>query len=89
MREVMTGWRTVGGNKGAVTRSWRRAATKVTVCQLPYGTFWTGRSPCGARPWRRVIVETLSSMKTDRALAAVFAGPYVRRRRPPILLGGP
>src|SRR5882757_4376600 len=40
----------------------------VMVFQFPCGTFWTSRSPCGARPQRRVIVvETLvSSMKTSR-----------------------
>src|ERR1039458_5023774 len=38
------------------------------VFQFPCGTFWMSRSPCGARPKRRVIVvETLvSSMKTSR-----------------------
>src|SRR5271167_3260683 len=39
----------------------------VTVFQFPCSTFWTSRSPCGARPYRRVIVvETLvSSMNTS------------------------
>src|ERR1700675_4942188 len=40
----------------------------VTVFQFPCSTFWTSRSPCGARPYRRVIVvDTLvSSMNTSR-----------------------
>src|ERR1700681_2394308 len=53
--------------KGAVTRLLRNAAMNVTVFQFPCSTFWTSRSPCGARPYRRVIVvDTLvSSMNTS------------------------
>src|SRR3981081_3403985 len=36
--------------KGAVTRLLRNAAMNVTVFQFPCSTFWTSRSPCGARP---------------------------------------
>src|SRR5712692_2116847 len=52
---------------GAVTRLLRNAAMNVTVFQFPCSTFWTSRSPCGARPYRRVIVvDTLvSSMNTS------------------------
>src|SRR5438445_3746192 len=53
--------------KGAVTRLLRNAAMNVTVFQFPCSTFWTSRSPCGARPYRRVIVvdTAVSSMNTS------------------------
>src|SRR3979490_2519690 len=60
--------------KGAVTRLLRNAAINVTVFQFPCSTFWTSRSPCGARPYRRVIVvDTLvSSMNTSLLGSSLF-----------------
>src|SRR5204863_1957480 len=60
--------------KGAVTRLLRNAAMNVTVFQFPCSTFWTSRSPCGARPYRRVIVvDTLvSSMNTSLLGSSLF-----------------
>src|SRR5260221_6320935 len=59
---------------GAVTRLFRNAAINVTVFQFPCSTFWTSRSPCGARPYRRVIVvDTLvSSMNTSLLGSSLF-----------------
>jgi hypothetical protein len=46
---------------------------KVTVLQFPYSTFWTSRSPCGARPYRRVIVvDTLISSMNTSLLGSSF-----------------
>src|SRR5712691_5077910 len=60
--------------KGAVTRLLRNAAINVTVFQFPCSTFWMSRSPCGARPYRRVIVvDTLvSSMNTSLLGSSLF-----------------
>src|SRR3977135_685015 len=60
--------------KGAVTRLLRNAAINVTVFQFSCSTFWTSRSPCGARPYRRVIVvDTLvSSMNTSLPGSSLF-----------------
>src|SRR5450755_1136146 len=60
--------------KGAVTRLLRNAAMNVTVFQFPCRTFWMSRSPCGARPYRRVIVvdTAVSSMNTSFLGSSVF-----------------
>src|SRR6266851_10009464 len=59
--------------KGAVTRLLRNAAINVTVFQFPCSTFWTSRSPCGARPYRRVIVvDTLVSSMNTSLLGSSF-----------------
>src|SRR5450631_1232487 len=60
--------------KGAVTRLLRNAPMNVTVFQFPCSTFWMSRSPCGARPYRRVIVvdTAVSSMNTSFLGSSVF-----------------
>lgn len=65
---------------GAVTPSWRRAATKVMVFPCPNGAVAFRRAPLGARPWRRVILvlTPVSSMKTSRA--GSMKGCAARRR---------
>jgi hypothetical protein len=40
-------------HNGAVISSQRRAATNVSVFQVPNGTRPINRSPCGQRPYRR------------------------------------
>src|SRR5450756_2385441 len=60
--------------KGAVTRLLRNAPMNVTVFQFPCSTLWMSRSPCGARPYRRVIVvdTAVSSMNTSFLGSSVF-----------------
>ena len=53
---------------GAVMRSWRSAARKVSVRQRPCGTLATSRAPRRQRPWRRVmlVMAQVSAMNTRR-----------------------
>jgi len=68
--------------KGAVTLSWRRAATKVMVFQWPCGTRPTSRSPHGLRPLSRTIfvLAAVSSMNTNRLGSSMPCSRIQRRR---------
>jgi len=54
--------------QGAVSRSQRNAARKVSVCHLPKGALATRRAPLAHRPWERVmlVLAQVSSMNTSR-----------------------
>src|SRR5215469_2972099 len=54
--------------QGAVMRSWRSAARKVSVRQRPCGTLAIRRAPRLQRPCRRVmlVLAQVSSMNTRR-----------------------
>ena len=54
--------------QGAVSRSQRNAARKLSVCHLPKGALATRRAPLAHRPWERVmlVLAQVSSMNTSR-----------------------
>src|SRR6516164_4694901 len=58
--------------RGAVSSSQRKAATKVSVCQVPNGTRPITRSPRRHRPERRamVVVIEVSSVKTRQDVSS-------------------
>src|ERR1700734_1147425 len=68
--------------QGAVSRSHRNAARKVSVCHLPKGALATRRAPLAHRPWERVMLvfAQVSSMNTSR-LGSIVARAFHRSRR--------
>src|ERR1700733_15316269 len=72
--------------QGAVSRSQRNAARKVSVCHLPNGALATRRWPLAHRPWVRVMLvfAQVSSMNTSRlgSIAALRAFHRSRRLAP-------
>src|ERR1700745_4347710 len=56
-------------SQGASTRSWRRAARNVIVCQRPCGTLTRNLWPRGAHPLSgaMLVLVQVSSMKTRRS----------------------
>src|ERR1700722_8913912 len=69
--------------QGAVSRSHRNAARKVSVCHLPKGALATRRAPLAHRPWERVMLvfAQVSSMNTSRLGSIVAWRAFHRSRR--------
>ena len=74
---------------GAVMRSWRRAAMKVSVCHRPCGTLATSRSP--RRVWVMLVfsgfVDEDEAARIEPMLVATPALPFPHHVWP-VLLGG-
>src|SRR5712671_3136146 len=67
---------------GAVSLSWRKAATKVIVCQAPSGTLPITRAPRGALALSRtrLVLTAVSSINTSRAGSSRPCSRIQRRR---------
>src|SRR5712672_48032 len=67
---------------GAVSLSWRKAATKVIVCQAPSGTLPIPRAPRGALALSRtrLVLTAVSSINTSRAGSSRPCSRIQRRR---------